>query len=113
MQKQVIIFRKDLRVGKGKLVAHGAHASLGSMRVADEKIVEEWESSGAKKVVLKIEDEKRLREIYKKAKDAKLPCFLVKDAGLTQLKAGTVTALGIGPADERKIDRITGKLKLL
>jgi len=113
MQKQVIIFRKDLRVGKGKLVAHGAHASLGSMRVADEKIVEEWESSGAKKVVLKIEDEKRLREIYKKVKDAKLPCFLVKDAGLTQLKAGTVTALGIGPADEKKIDRITGKLKLL
>jgi PTH2 family peptidyl-tRNA hydrolase len=113
MQKQAIIFRKDLKMGKGKLAAHAAHASLGSMRATDGKIVETWEKSGEKKVVLKIEDEKKLREIYKKAKDAKLPCFLVKDAGLTQLKAGTITAVAIGPADEKKIDKITGKLKLL
>jgi len=111
--KQVIIFRKDLKMGKGKMAAHAAHASLGSVRVAEEKVVEKWENSGAKKVVLKIEGEKKLREIYKKAKEAKLPCFLVKDAGLTQLKAGTITALGIGPAEEKKIDKITGKLKLL
>lgn len=113
MQKQVIIFRKDLKIGKGKLVAHGAHASLGSMRIADEEVAEKWEEAGGKKIVLKVEDEKKLREIYKKVKVAKMPCFLVKDAGLTQLKAGTVTALGIGPADEKKIDKITGKLKLL
>jgi len=111
--KQVIIFRKDLRIGKGKLAAHAAHASFGSARVADQDVVGRWEETGGKKVVLKVEDEKRLRGLYKKAKEAKLSCFLVKDAGLTQLKAGTVTALGIGPAEEKKIDRITGKLKLL
>jgi len=113
MQKQVIIFRKDLKIGKGKLAAHAAHASLGGVRAADEEIVKKWEDSGEKKVVLKVENEKIIRGIYKKAKDAKLPCFLVKDAGLTQLKAGTVTALCIGPADEKKIDMITGRLKLL
>jgi len=46
-------------------------------------------------------------------KNAKLPHFLVKDAGLTQLKVGTITCLGIGPSEEKKIDKITGKLKLL
>ncbi|MEM5855774.1 MAG: aminoacyl-tRNA hydrolase, partial [Candidatus Aenigmatarchaeota archaeon] len=68
---------------------------------------------GSKKVVLKVEDEKELMKIYKKVKKEGIPCFLVKDAGLTQLDPNTPTALGIGPAEEHKIDRITGKLKLL
>ena len=111
--KQVIVVRKDLRWGKGKLAAHVAHASFGAARMAKEEIVKKWEEEGAKKVVLKVGDLKELKEIYKKAKKAKLPCFLVRDAGLTQLKAGTITCLGIGPCEERKIDKITGKLKLL
>lgn len=51
-------------------------------------------------------------EIEKKLKEEKIPHFLVKDAGLTQVKPGTVTALGVGPIEENKIDKITGKLKL-
>jgi PTH2 family peptidyl-tRNA hydrolase len=113
MFKQVIIVRKDLKWGKGKLGSHCAHASVGAVRKAKEEIVEKWEKEGAKKIVLKVKDLKELKEIYKKVKDAKLPHFLVRDAGLTQLKKGTVTCLGIGPAEDKKIDRITGKLKLL
>jgi PTH2 family peptidyl-tRNA hydrolase len=113
MYKQIIIVRKDLKWGKGKLVAHALHAAIGSMKNVDKQIIEKWENEGAKKVVLKLKDLKELRSIYKKVKDSKIPCFLVKDAGLTQLKVGTVTALGIGPVEERKIDKITGKLKLL
>jgi len=113
MYKQIIIVRKDLKWGKGKLVAHALHAAIGSMKNVDRQIIEKWEKEGAKKVVLKIKDLKELRSIYKKVKDSKIDCFLVKDAGLTQLKVGTVTALGIGPVEEKKIDKITGKLKLL
>jgi PTH2 family peptidyl-tRNA hydrolase len=111
--KQVIIVRKDLKWGKGKLVTHAIHAAVGSMKLVDSKIIEKWEMEGGKKVVLKVKDEKELKDIYKRIKDRKIPCFLVKDAGLTQLKAGTITALGIGPVEEEKIDKITGKLKLL
>jgi len=110
--KQVILVRTNLKMGKGKIATQACHASVGAMRLADEKIVKKWERF-AKKVVLKVKDEKELIKIYKKVKKEGVPCFLVKDAGLTQLEPGTVTALGIGPIEEERIDMITGKLKLL
>jgi PTH2 family peptidyl-tRNA hydrolase len=113
MYKQVILFRRDLKIGKGKLAAHVAHACLGCLGSVDEKVLEKWKAGGAKKVVLKVKDEKELKEYYKKVKDEKIPHFLVRDAGLTQLKTGTMTCLGIGPVEEKKVDKITGKLKLL
>ncbi len=113
MYKQVIILRKDLEWGKGKMAAHSAHAAVGSVMLADKDAVSKWEEEGSKKVVLKVNSLKELRDIHRKVKDSRLPCFLVRDAGLTQLEKGTVTALGIGPASEKEIDRITGKLKLL
>ena len=112
MYKQVIILRKDLKWKKGKMIAHAIHAALGSLRKVPDKIIKKWEEEGGKKVVLKVRDLKKLNEIYKKVKKEKIPCFLVRDAGLTQLKKGTVTCLGIGPVEEKKIDKITGKLKL-
>lgn len=115
MYKQVIVFRKDLlkEVGKGKLACHVAHASVGSFEKADEEIIKKWEREGSEKVVLKVKDLKELKKLYDKVKKTKLPCFLVRDAGLTQLKKGTITCLGTGPDEEKKIDKITGKLKLL
>ncbi len=112
MYKQAIVVRKDLKWGKGKLLAHVIHAAIGSLRKADEDTVRKWESEGAKKVVLKIRGGKEIKKLQKLVAKEKIPNFLVADAGLTQLEKGTVTALGIGPAEEKKIDKITGKLKL-
>ena len=113
MLKQVIVVRRDLDWGKGKLAAHCAHAAVGSVLLVDQEVVNRWGREGGMKVVVRVNDLKDFDVVYKKVKAAKLPHFLVKDAGKTQLKRGTVTALGIGPADAKKIDRITGKLKLL
>ncbi len=113
MYKQVIIFRKDLKIGKGKIAAHAAHASLAAIKLANKKILEKWERSGAKKVVLKVENLDKLKEIYEKAKNKKLPCALTKDAGLTQVRKGEIICLAIGPEEESKIDELTGNLKLL
>jgi len=112
MLKQVILVRKDLKMGLGKAVAQACHASLGSALKCNRKIIEKWMKEGGKKVVLKASLQEIL-EAEKKARKAKIPSFLVVDAGLTQLEPGTVTALGIGPHEEEKIDKITGKLKLL
>ena len=113
MYKQIIVIRKDLKMGIGKMISHGCHASLLSYKVADNSIKDKWEKDGSKKVVLKVNSLEELKQIYKQVKKQKIPCSLIKDAGLTQLKSGTITALGIGPVEEKKIDKITGKLKLL
>ena len=111
--KQVIVLRKDLKLGFGKAVSQACHASLGSMKKCDRRIIKKWENEGAKKVILKINSLKSLNGIRKKVVSAKLPQFVVRDAGLTQIKKGTITCIGIGPAEKNKIDKITKNLKLL
>ena len=113
MYKQVIVVRTDLHLGKGKLAAQIAHASVDSFLRAPEKDQKMWLSENQKKVVLKVKDEMELLHIYEEAKRKGLPSTLIRDAGLTQIPPGTKTAVGIGPAEEEKIDRITGELHLL
>lgn len=113
MFKQIIVIRNDLDMSGGKKCIQTAHASLGAYKKADKKIIKKWELEGQKKVVLEIDSRKKILDLYKKLKKEKIPCFLVEDAGLTELKPGTITALGIGPEREETLDKTTGKLKLL
>ena len=57
----------------------------------------EWEIVGQAKIVLKANGEDELVNLEQKAKDAGLPCYLVVDAGRTQIAAGSKTVLAIGP----------------
>ncbi len=111
--KQAIAIRADLKMGKGKIASQSAHASIAALRRAPEEDADIWESEGMKKVVLKVSSEKELLKIFEEARKAKLPAAIIKDAGLTQIEPGSPTAVGIGPADDFEIDKITGKLKLL
>lgn len=111
--KQVIVIRKDLGMSIGKTAAQASHASLGSYKKSDAKTRSEWERIGCKKVVLKARDEREIEDIELKCQKNGVACFVVRDAGLTELSPGTVTAIGIGPEKDEKIDRITGSLPLL
>ena len=111
--KQVIVIRSDLNLSRGKLSVQAAHASLEAFKKADGRVRSAWERSGSKKVAVRVEDLKGLMKIYEEAKYARLPASLIKDAGRTELPAGTVTAVGIGPSDGKAIDKITGMLKML
>lgn len=120
--KQVIVWRKDLKVRTGKIVAQCCHSSIAWLtnRIRDSKgklelspAEEEWVNGLFSKVVLQVENEKELREIYQKALDAGLESHLIIDAGLTEFKGiPTTTCCGIGPDEAEKIDAITGHLKL-
>ena len=111
--KQVILLRKDLKLGKGKLVSQGAHASVLGLLEADSSAVKLWTTQGMPKIVLGVQNETELLEYNTMAAMANLPVGLVKDAAKTQLKVPTYTAIGIGPADDKAIDALTRGLKLL
>jgi len=114
--KQAIILRTDLGMGKGKMVAQGAHASLHAFQKTVEKnkeIAYAWEEEGCRKIVLRAASERELMTLFEKAKKIGLPVTYIRDAGATQLEAGTITALGIGPWKSEEIDEVTKHLKLL
>ncbi len=114
--KQAIVVRTDLKMGKGKLAAQVAHASLSAAEYARERKprwYDGWKEGGQAKIVLKVDSEGALDDLYRKAKSAGLPASLIQDKGLTQVDPGTLTCLGVGPGPDDEIDVITGKLKLL
>jgi len=113
MYKQVIVIRTDLKLSKGKLAAQVAHGALEAFKKTSPRIRAAWERQGAKKVVLKVASLASLKRLYTKACSAHLPCSLIRDAGHTELRRGTITCLGIGPGKEERVDRVTGKLKML
>ena len=110
--KQAIVARADLGMGEGKLAAQVAHASLMAFQDADRQARSEWKGQGQKKVVLKASGEGELFRLADRAETDGLPHAIVRDAGHTQLDPGTVTALGVGPAADDRIDAVTGDLSL-
>jgi len=113
MYKQIIVIRNDLEMSSGKKCAQSCHACLGSFEKTPEAIRKAWKGEGEKKVVLEIGSKKEILGLFKKSKELGIACFLVKDAGMTELDPGTITALGIGPDKEERINKVTGSVKLL
>ncbi len=114
--KQAIVVRTDIKMGKGKLAAQAAHASLSAAEQASARRSQwyaEWKEGGQAKIVLKVQSEGELEDLFQKAKSSGLPAAVIQDRGLTQLEPGTTTCVGIGPAPDEEIDRVTGRLKLL
>jgi len=114
--KQAIVIRAELKMSKGKVAAQAAHASVEAvlrLLKKDKKLVQKWRDEGMKKVVLKVNSLNELFELKRQGEELGLECAIIKDAGRTELPAGTITALGIGPGKEDEVDSLTGKLKML
>jgi PTH2 family peptidyl-tRNA hydrolase len=111
--KQCLVIRSDIKMSCGKKCAQAAHASIGAYEHAEKTLRKAWLSEGQKKVVLKAPDERTLHELRVIAGHAGISASLVKDAGMTEIPPGTVTALGLGPAKSEDLDRVTGTLPLL
>lgn len=111
--KQVILVRKDLNMSKGKMSAQCSHASTEAVLKSHKDDISKWRADGMKKAILSAESKEELFRYKQQAEDAGLVTALITDAGRTELEPGTITCLAIGPDKEEKIDKITGKLKLV
>lgn len=122
--KQIIILRKDLNMRKGKLVAQGAHASMGAIlslckQDGDTLILEmdertkPWLTGRFKKICVYVNSEEELLNIHEQAKQNGLVTSLIRDAGLTEFNGvPTLTAVAVGPDREDKVDAICKHLPL-
>lgn len=121
--KQIIIIRKDLNMRKGKMIAQGAHASVGLILDAQRKnkITEPmklWmdpESGyGFKKICVYVNSEEELLHYAHLAYAKQIPCKVITDAGDTEFGGlPTITCLAMGPHWSDELDPITGNLPLL
>jgi PTH2 family peptidyl-tRNA hydrolase len=114
--KQVMVVRRDLGMGTGKIAAQVAHAAvMAAIKTRDRKPewFEEWFAMGQAKVVVKVTSMDELTEVRKRAESLHLPVVQVQDSGLTQIPPGTSTCIGIGPAPSDLVDKVTSDLKLL
>lgn len=111
--KLVLVVRKDLSMGVGKIAAQCSHASVMAYQKSSEGMLLRWALNGQKKIVVSCPDEQALNDIRDNAKQQGLLTSIVCDAGHTQVDPGTVTVLAVGPAEEEVIDQVTGHLRLL
>jgi len=114
--KQAIVVRADVKMSSGKLAAQVAHASVAGFYGMERRFAElakVWVEEGMKKIVLKVDSLQRLNQVEKTAKGMGLLTSKISDAGYTEVPAGTVTCLAIGPDTESKINKVIGSLPLL
>ncbi|KAL1501317.1 hypothetical protein ABEB36_006660 [Hypothenemus hampei] len=107
--------RNDLKMQKGKVAAqcgHGAMAAYANVSQKRPELLKEWLKNGGTKIAVKIDSEEELLELEKNAKDLKILCNIIRDAGQTQVLPGTRTVIAIGPARKSELKKLTGHLKL-
>jgi len=111
--KLALVVRTDLGMGRGKIAAQVAHAAVAAVLACGEADLAAWLGEGQPKVVLKVASGGHLLDLTRQAGTTGLRVEIVRDAGRTQVPAGTPTCCAIGPAADGRIDLITAGLSLL
>ncbi|RSL97679.1 hypothetical protein CEP52_010752 [Fusarium oligoseptatum] len=119
--KLVLVVRTDLGMTKGKIAAQCSHATLACYKTPlrapanspQRKILSRWERLGQAKIAVQVKSQEEMLELRRKARSLGITAEVIQDAGRTQIEAGSMTVLGVGPAPRSVVDQVTGGLKLL
>ena len=114
--KLVVAVRTDLKLSAGKTAVQVAHAAVScavQCLQKEKKKFSSWMDEGQRKIVVRVKNLEELHALREDARRNGLITSLIADAGLTEIPAGTVTCVGIGPAENQEIDTVTGNLPLL
>ncbi len=134
--KQTLIFRRDLKVRKGKLIAQGGHGAMAflvhelmSPEAAKNTQIyngdrlqrtitltpeqHQWMEDKFTKICLVVDGEAELRALHAEALKLGLTSHMIIDAGMTEF-AGvpTLTCIAIGPHEAERIDVLTKDLDM-
>ncbi|KAL7785815.1 peptidyl-tRNA hydrolase PTH2 domain-containing protein [Trichoderma ceciliae] len=119
--KLVLVVRTDLGMTKGKIAAQCSHATLACYKALaradanspERKLLSRWERFGQAKIAVQVKSQVEMLELRGKARAMGLTAEVIQDAGRTQIEAGSMTVLGVGPGPKSLVDKVTGDLKLL
>lgn len=105
-----------MEMGKGKIAVQVGHAAITAAEETRKQHPDWWKAwfhEGQAKVVVKVNSERDLTDLWRSAEELGLPSAIIHDSGLTQVDPGTATCVGIGPAPSELVDKITRELPLL
>ncbi len=134
--KQIIVVREDLNMSRGKIASQAAHASMKALVDAmskgiglsneveeltlhfdeseNDKELKEWLNGSFTKIVVYVQSEEKLMQLYEKVQKAGLRVSLIIDNGTTEFGGvKTKTCIAIGPHAAERIDPFTKKYPLL
>lgn len=114
--KMVMCVNTELGMRAGKIAAQCAHAAVGVVKLIrkhNHSLLKQWEEYGSAKIAVKCPNQAQLLQLQEAAKAQGIPCYLVTDAGRTQIAAGSQTVLAMGPWGKSKLDKLTGHMKLV
>lgn len=101
----------------GKIAAQCSHATLSCYKyllnhTPSALLLQRWERGGQPKIAVQVKSEDELTVLQAQAMSLGLCARVIRDAGRTQIAAGSATVLGVlGP--KSVVDQVTGQLKLL
>jgi len=113
--KMVFFVRHDLKMQKGKIASQCAHASIGLYKKLlknKNDLLDDWEETGCKKIVLKVDNENAFGDILVFCERHNILNHTVVDAGKTQIQANSRTVLVI-IEESKKLNDLTRKFKLM
>lgn len=113
--KMVFFVRQDLKMGKGKIGSQCGHASIGLYKKLlknKDDLLNDWEISGSKKIVLKVKSENDFGNIIKYCEINNILYHQVIDAGKTQIEKNSKTIISV-INENKKLHNLIYKYKLL
>jgi len=114
--KMIFFVRQDLKMGKGKIASQCSHGAISLYKkiLKNDKnlLLDDWELTGSKKIVLKVKNENEFTNIIKFCELNNIIYNKVIDAGKTQIEKNSNTIINI-LHENKKIHNLIYKYKLL
>ena len=110
-----IIINSSLKMSAGKTAAQSAHGAVTAALTASNirpEVLETWLAQGQRKICLRGADEPSLTSFETKCRKKRIQYTEIRDAGLTEIPANSLTVVVLGPGSKSKIEALTNSLQL-
>ena len=110
-----IIINSSLKMSAGKVAAQAAHGAVQAALTAEavrSEVLTKWLQQGGRKICLQTDSLDTLKSVRLKASKSRIQSVEIQDAGLTEIPAGSLTVVVLGPGSKSKIEKLTSQLRL-